>query len=699
MSNIYFGHFLSKAKNIDYLMSNAFERFVEKTVIMFLGISSKVNFVQKHPIDCPSTDGETVWYDPCPDIYVKKGLKLELIVYCIFGDIFHECLHVLYSYFPIVSMVKVGTYKKEKVSPKYQHLLNKVGEYMNQFSMSERAQIGDLLNIVEDSSIEYRGKQRNLFIEKCLTTSNAITFSQTPSISTLIEKGASNYDLLRLAIMDYAIIGSVKGRLPEELRELFRTQLIPLLKEGRKTQDTFESFECVKKIWVLISPYYTRKKEEEKQNSSNGENGNGQGSTDSTSNGTGSGKSNSNTTQKDNDTCVPYPKSSEMSHSTNPTNSKLNGFGSGLQVSSKTKEKAEKEYNAYMNGEPIEETPQETSKESNSIGSENGDEWESSEESFGVGEKELEDNIKAIQNSLKGVDKEFNLEQQQNECAKQEEFESRQMCRKLDYPDSLHIGANISLTVSYGKKDKLEYNKMVRENQNLINIFVKTFKTIFHNRQDRKVITDKGKLAKEKLYKAKFSQMTYKKLEKAKQPDDLAIVLLIDKSGSCGGERLDNAKLASVVMCEVCEKLNIPLAIVAHNASYPSFNIEFFKRFEGKYDKYSIPSMSCGNCNRDGLALLYVSEMLKKRPEKQKLIISITDGQPSDRGYSGEPAKADMLKIGDLLKKKGISLIGVAISGYKEGNDAIAKCYRNTISILDITTLPRELLRVLKPLL
>ena len=58
-----------------------------------------------------------------------------------------------------------------------------------------------------------------------------------------------------------------------------------------------------------------------------------------------------------------------------------------------------------------------------------------------------------------------------------------------------------------------------------------------------------------------------------------------------------------------------------------------------------------------------------------------------------------MLEIGEMLRKKHVLLTGIAISGYKEGNDQIAKCYKNSVSIEDVSLLPKELLKILKPLL
>lgn len=45
-------------------------------------------------------------------------------------------------------------------------------------------------------------------------------------------------------------------------------------------------------------------------------------------------------------------------------------------------------------------------------------------------------------------------------------------------------------------------------------------------------------------------------------------------------------------------------------------------------------------CNRDGMALRYVAEQLSKRPEQEKILMLVSDGQPSDSGYCGQEAKS-----------------------------------------------------------
>ena len=69
-------------------------------------------------------------------------------------------------------------------------------------------------------------------------------------------------------------------------------------------------------------------------------------------------------------------------------------------------------------------------------------------------------------------------------------------------------------------------------------------------------------------------------------------------------------------------------------------------------------------------------------PEKQKLLIIISDGQPADTGYYGTEAEADLRGIKKEYSKKGIKLFAAAIGDDKEN---IKRIYQD--GFLDITKL------------
>lgn len=85
-------------------------------------------------------------------------------------------------------------------------------------------------------------------------------------------------------------------------------------------------------------------------------------------------------------------------------------------------------------------------------------------------------------------------------------------------------------------------------------------------------------------------------------------------------------------------------------------------------------------------ALCFVGEKLAKRPEKIKLLFSISDGLPNATHYCGQRAEEDLLHIKESLEKKRITVLTAAIGSDKV---AIQRIYKEGfLDISDIEQLP-----------
>lgn len=114
--------------------------------------------------------------------------------------------------------------------------------------------------------------------------------------------------------------------------------------------------------------------------------------------------------------------------------------------------------------------------------------------------------------------------------------------------------------------------------------------------------------------------------------------------------------------------LGIPITIYGHSTDSKGVALYSYAEFDSldASDRYRLMDMSARNGNRDGAALRYVAEHLAKRPESQKLLIIISDGQPADCGYSGTEAEADLRGIKNEYRKRGIVIFAAAIGDDKE---------------------------------
>lgn len=186
-----------------------------------------------------------------------------------------------------------------------------------------------------------------------------------------------------------------------------------------------------------------------------------------------------------------------------------------------------------------------------------------------------------------------------------------------------------------------------------------------------------------------------------KYPDDeakMAVAVLVDESGSMSYcDRVTSARTAAIVMYDFCTSLGIPLAMYGHTEDWdgePIVDIFNYTEFDSvdKNDRFRIMDMSSRDCNRDGAALRFVAERLEKRPEKIKILIIISDGQPAGQGYGGTAAEADLRGIKREYKNKGITMFAAAIGDDKPNIERIYK--EGFLDITDINKLPMFLTKL-----
>lgn len=182
-----------------------------------------------------------------------------------------------------------------------------------------------------------------------------------------------------------------------------------------------------------------------------------------------------------------------------------------------------------------------------------------------------------------------------------------------------------------------------------------------------------------------------------KLPDeelDFAVAVLVDESGSMSSrDRITVARATSIALYDFCRKINVPISIMGHSTAIEGvelFSYADFDSIDGN-DKYRIMDMCARAGNRDGMPLRYVAEKLLKRNEKTKLLILISDGQPSDYGYSGTAAEEDLRQIKSEYTRKGITMFAAAIGDDKEN---IERIYKD--GFLDITNLQKMPVNLIK---
>lgn len=193
---------------------------------------------------------------------------------------------------------------------------------------------------------------------------------------------------------------------------------------------------------------------------------------------------------------------------------------------------------------------------------------------------------------------------------------------------------------------------------------------------------------------------------KSIEPDvpDLAVLFMIDGSGSMMGERKSAAIISSIILHEVLSKQGIEHAIVEHRAIFgePLLEHNVLVSFNGsKTEKYNIMQIDAEEGTREGLSLFWAERFLSQNSTaEKKLIVVISDGEPvhecDDIPYAPPVSVMDTHNAAEKIIRRGTKIIALALGG-RNGScyDALKQIYPETIDCADLKSLTGQLLKVI----
>ncbi|MDO5062229.1 MAG: hypothetical protein Q4D77_03575 [Peptostreptococcaceae bacterium] len=198
----------------------------------------------------------------------------------------------------------------------------------------------------------------------------------------------------------------------------------------------------------------------------------------------------------------------------------------------------------------------------------------------------------------------------------------------------------------------------------------------------------------------------YRNIEGIDTPE-IAILLLIDGSGSMVGSMQESAMRSSVILHEVLKKQSISHSIVEHRATPDKAEVDinilvkFGSREEEKYNLMQIDSY--GN-NRDALTLLWAEKyLLEKTDAERKVIIVLSDGLPNHNydGYFPPVSTKDTANAVRKIIRRGIRIIAISLDHEDsyECYDQLKEIYPHLIACNDLKRLTAQLLQILIKLL
>jgi hypothetical protein len=158
---------------------------------------------------------------------------------------------------------------------------------------------------------------------------------------------------------------------------------------------------------------------------------------------------------------------------------------------------------------------------------------------------------------------------------------------------------------------------------------------------------------------------------------DSAVYLLVDSSGSMSGRPFQSACASAVMLAEALQGIGCSVEMAGFTEFGPEDKgglihdiwLPFGQRFvkENVLNKMGQMSNALSN-NVDGENILFAYNRLKMQKETRKILIVLSDGEPSGNGPNGKTKGVGQFTAdvcATIQKDKSVLLVGLGMSGYK----------------------------------
>jgi len=251
--------------------------------------------------------------------------------------------------------------------------------------------------------------------------------------------------------------------------------------------------------------------------------------------------------------------------------------------------------------------------------------------------------------------------------------------------------------IEYPNDFILEYN-LPNEIKVPAKAFRREVEKIFKNKSSININgQNKGILNPDDLYKVGLKNYNLFTIEGRKSRSDYVVYILRDGSGSMRGEK-EIASAYALAIIEEGLKGIVPFKTVTFSAGSSNIMHYIIKNWEDKssrnYAYNFLKHYRAGGCNEDDFSIRIAAKELLKRPEKDKILIVLSDGLPSSTINTKEA-------IAESRKEK-IYLVGIMFGNenFRKNNYSLyKKMYQKNIIATSPKNIPNKLTKILKEIL
>jgi cobalamin biosynthesis protein CobT len=199
---------------------------------------------------------------------------------------------------------------------------------------------------------------------------------------------------------------------------------------------------------------------------------------------------------------------------------------------------------------------------------------------------------------------------------------------------------------------------------------------------------------------------------------DVAVTLLIDRSGSMAGRKIELARLCASALCDALTQLSFDCEVLGYcslespqmkqlherqrsagvdlrryNRFVERLDLKVYKRF-GATDLSGIAAIDCGHENPDGEALAWAATRLADHPAERRILMVFSDGYPSTGDGDPQVLRSDLRERVAAIGRRGIELVGIGVL-----TDAVEDFYPHNVVVSRLAELPSTVFSVLSTML
>lgn len=239
-------------------------------------------------------------------------------------------------------------------------------------------------------------------------------------------------------------------------------------------------------------------------------------------------------------------------------------------------------------------------------------------------------------------------------------------------------------------------------------------RTRWRREQERGEIdrTALAKLATTPGYRTPF------KVKRTTKGRDVAVTLLIDRSGSMAGRKIELARLCVAALSDALTQLGFDCEVLGYssiesapmkqlcerqrsagvdlrryNRLVERLDLQIYKRF-GAPDLSGLTGIDCGHENPDGEALAWAATRLADHPAERRILMVFSDGYPATGDGNPLVLRSDLRQRVADIQKRGIELVGVGVL-----TDAVEAFYPHNVVVSRLAELPSTVFSVLSAML